>query len=841
MKGIVRIKVFISSPSDVKKEREMVDKVIAELNQTDGIDKYYHLYCYKWERDMKSDWGKYQANIDRELEDTDIFIAILWSRLGTPTQRFASGTVAEFKKIKKLKDTGKQIELAFFRSSAIPKKGYSDTQVEKVKKFFKQHDNKEFAVKEYKTISDFESILRVHLKEKIKNLIDSKGKEIPIVNDVSLKANGIIKIYTPELNTERNSDKIKLLENEEEIYLLAHTGNAYFNTNEHTPFTSIIQEKIRSYKVFKIILLNPYSLEARKIFYAENFGVHNVDITNIKIKDGLDKGKNMKRFDACMAAIEELKSVNPNIEVRISNVATDGTILMSKKRLFFEPYLVARFSNRINQGLNIFEFQIENIDQTTCQGFYDADNPQCKQCEGERKNICRKNLYKTISEQFHILWNISIPMEEYMEQIPKFRETFLRDHDILFKNEIVQLHDSWFAFDPVIGCNNNCAYCFLGTNGWRGSNPEPRIRIEEGKKISEVIDKEYRNLTDNYLFKNSNAMRLDFLGLPPISIGNKTDILKENNREWLNSFIRTHNQSCLDSSSKIRNPVVLITKELISDKLINEFKNLEFPVYVFNSLSYLAKKFEPGVESSQKRLYQLKLIRKFLDDNKIDNVKLVQYWRPITDLSELNYEDVLNMSKGIFDCTIGIGLKVYDKLNSYFEKKQKELFSYIEKRKEGARFTEDEEILPEFYRKAEAYAKEIGHPFFKHTSCAISFLQQKADYNGSMWRAGFCKFCVPQQKEICDKFKKQYYPKLFKQANYNLGALTRTDVKDKRTEVNDTEYIFIDKELTQEEINLYTHISGKPIFPRVFKYSRVWKSSNQKYLESVIKRNYGGR
>jgi DNA repair photolyase len=824
MQTVLKIKVFVSSPSDVKEERKIVLQIAEELNRTSGRRKGYYIHCYEWELDLQSGWGNFQDKINPELEDTDIFIGILWTRLGTPTKKYKSGTIEEFERIKQLKNKGRGIEFAFFRSNKNPRLSMIDPkQFARVKKFFAENNGNVFTIKDYQNNKEFKKSLREHLEIKIDKLLESKSEKQSVVNEASLKENGVLKIYTPELNDVRNKDKKDFLSQEEgELYLLAHTGNAYFNKGASLYGT--LEDNIKKYNKFKIILLNPYSLEARKIYFAENFDIHNNEITNINIKGGLDSGENMKRFLNCLEGIERLKEKNSNIEVRISNVATDGTILMSKNKLFFEPYLCARFLKRINRGLNIFEFQVENIVNKECGDVF-SNQGKCKECSENIKELCSKNLYKTISEQFFILWEISVPLNEYLEQENKYKETFLNDHNELFKNEVFQLHDSWFAFDPIIGCKNNCSYCFLGTRGWRNTKPTMRIISNSTKTISELIQIEYKTIINNYLYKTSDNNRLDQLGIPPISIGNKTDILQEINRECLDSFLKTHNKSGK------KTPVVLITKEIISLKFLNEAKNFNFDIYLFISLSYLPNKFEPNVNHYTQRLNTLKEIRKIIDSEKISNIKLVHYWRPMTDLSEnKNYTEILNDAKDIFHCTIGIGLKVFQKLYNYFKTDYPELQTYVDN-KHITYNSEEEEILPSFDEDANKYAHKIEHPFFKHTSCAISYLQKKADFNGSMWRENFCDYCEKDQKKICFEFKENHI-NLFEKIKGTLEYLTNATICDNKDYIE-----VLDKALTQEEITLYTHIVGKPVYSKSVRFSLVWESSNQKYLKRKYANN----
>src|SRR3712207_5215634 len=97
-----RVRIFVSSPGDVQDERDQLDKVVRELNQTLAIlvpERGLTLELWRWETDAHPGYGDGpQAVIDRQVSIADfhIFIGILWRRFGTPTARAGSGTEEEF-------------------------------------------------------------------------------------------------------------------------------------------------------------------------------------------------------------------------------------------------------------------------------------------------------------------------------------------------------------------------------------------------------------------------------------------------------------------------------------------------------------------------------------------------------------------------------------------------------------------------------------------------------------------------------------------------------------------------------------------------------------------------
>src|ERR1700674_3110662 len=94
------LRAFIASPSDVADERAILDEVVAELNRTWSQTLGVRLEVLKWETHSFPDAGlDVQGIVSSQIgENYDIFIGIMWTRFGTPTQNFASGTEEEFRR-----------------------------------------------------------------------------------------------------------------------------------------------------------------------------------------------------------------------------------------------------------------------------------------------------------------------------------------------------------------------------------------------------------------------------------------------------------------------------------------------------------------------------------------------------------------------------------------------------------------------------------------------------------------------------------------------------------------------------------------------------------------------
>ena len=93
-----RIRVFVSSPNDIKAERDLLDGVVEDINRTIGEAGSFVLQLFKWERNVVPQIDQTpQGVIDSQMPDCDIYLGILRARFGTPTANYGSGTEQEFR------------------------------------------------------------------------------------------------------------------------------------------------------------------------------------------------------------------------------------------------------------------------------------------------------------------------------------------------------------------------------------------------------------------------------------------------------------------------------------------------------------------------------------------------------------------------------------------------------------------------------------------------------------------------------------------------------------------------------------------------------------------------
>ena len=79
--------VFVSSPADVKVERQRIDQVAKRLNH--AFDGRVQIEAVRWEEQIYSSHTTFQAQII-DAAQCDLVIAIFWSRFGHAAARHSS-------------------------------------------------------------------------------------------------------------------------------------------------------------------------------------------------------------------------------------------------------------------------------------------------------------------------------------------------------------------------------------------------------------------------------------------------------------------------------------------------------------------------------------------------------------------------------------------------------------------------------------------------------------------------------------------------------------------------------------------------------------------------------
>ena len=187
--AVPEVTVFLSSPGDVAAERQLVKRVIQEVNADPAWQGRCILKPLAYEDCVPSQMGRSaQRVVDdfmRLSSQADVVVCILASRMGTPTvdeetgREYLSGTHYEFDSAyRAFKDGGGSSPriLLFLGSRVLPAEA-SDEEFEqygavrKFKKRIQEHGEYEGLAFEYRELGQLESLVRNHLKQHLDQIL----------------------------------------------------------------------------------------------------------------------------------------------------------------------------------------------------------------------------------------------------------------------------------------------------------------------------------------------------------------------------------------------------------------------------------------------------------------------------------------------------------------------------------------------------------------------------------------------------------------------------------------------------------------------------------------------
>jgi hypothetical protein len=168
------LRIFVASPGDVSEERDSLQGIVNELNRTLGDRTNTTLELVRWETHAWPGFGlDAQDVINGQIDPYDIFVGIMWKRLGTPTARSTSGTVEEFERAFDLWVQHRKPTIMFYfnRTPFYPQTTDEVQQFERVLRFKEVVAAKGALRWEYDGPDDFERQARPQLYRQIAALL----------------------------------------------------------------------------------------------------------------------------------------------------------------------------------------------------------------------------------------------------------------------------------------------------------------------------------------------------------------------------------------------------------------------------------------------------------------------------------------------------------------------------------------------------------------------------------------------------------------------------------------------------------------------------------------------
>ncbi len=170
------LKIMIASPSDVIDERNIIKETIYEWNAIHSESKNIVLLPISWETHSSPEMGiPPQEVINKQvLKDCDILIGVFWTRIGTSTESYQSGTVEEIEEHIK---AGK-LAMLYFSSAPVIPDSVDPLQYNKLK-VFKESCQGRSLYETYSNVNEFKSKLnrqlQIHLNSKRFNSINNNS------------------------------------------------------------------------------------------------------------------------------------------------------------------------------------------------------------------------------------------------------------------------------------------------------------------------------------------------------------------------------------------------------------------------------------------------------------------------------------------------------------------------------------------------------------------------------------------------------------------------------------------------------------------------------------------
>lgn len=156
-RNLKMIDIFVSSPSDVNHERQLIVDVARDWNSLHSRRRSCHLNVLTWEDAVAPALGsRAQDAINQQIGDQyDVYLGVMWSKFGVSTGLADSGTVEEFERALDRYKGGDRLRLAMmFKTADVPTAQLDGLQYAKVQDFKKRFSDEGGLYREFLTDED---------------------------------------------------------------------------------------------------------------------------------------------------------------------------------------------------------------------------------------------------------------------------------------------------------------------------------------------------------------------------------------------------------------------------------------------------------------------------------------------------------------------------------------------------------------------------------------------------------------------------------------------------------------------------------------------------------------
>jgi nucleoside 2-deoxyribosyltransferase len=213
-------RVLIASPGDVEKERNQISSTINDWNCVHSESHEKVLLPVRWETHAKPGAGRAQELINEQIvKKCDILIGVFWTRLGSPTGDYASGTVEEIEEFL----AAKKPVMLYFSKKDFP----SDVNLDQLKllREFKEKMQPKCLFFEYGDLIELKEHISRHISLEMEGgrksqsnvaveAPENKVKKIIVSEEIyfeDYEKDGVVKSFLVKGSTQRIKDELKQL------------------------------------------------------------------------------------------------------------------------------------------------------------------------------------------------------------------------------------------------------------------------------------------------------------------------------------------------------------------------------------------------------------------------------------------------------------------------------------------------------------------------------------------------------------------------------------------------------------------------------------------------------
>ncbi|MEN6351214.1 MAG: hypothetical protein ABFD08_17695 [Syntrophomonas sp.] len=260
-KQITEYELLISCPTDVQNELDVINECVNVFNNIFGSVNNAKIVTRHWLKDSyPQSGGKPQKILNNQLVmQCDAAVAVFWTRFGTPTDEYGSGTEEE---IEELIKSGKQVFL-YFSDCPIAPSEIDNDQYEQVKIFRGKYNGYYWS---YPSIDEFEKDFLNHLTLYFVNILNGDRQEKPSNYKSNLCLKGIVdgKLINEAIPLKPNFSKGKYLE-EKIIELINQIERIHIPETKPNKSTEISENHTIDSSIFKGNLKTFSNIDPRKL------------------------------------------------------------------------------------------------------------------------------------------------------------------------------------------------------------------------------------------------------------------------------------------------------------------------------------------------------------------------------------------------------------------------------------------------------------------------------------------------------------------------------------------------------------------------------------------------